>query len=113
MPDAEGDLTAEDAKLVTLARGARARIGADEGAALRDETGRTYASASVGLTSLRLTAVQAAVAQAAAAGARGIDAVAVVGRDSATDPKGLTAIRDLGGEGVRVIVIPDRPESQQ
>ena len=31
------DLDAEDVKLVTLARGARARIGAPQGAAVRDE----------------------------------------------------------------------------
>ena len=36
VPAAEGELTAEDAKLVTLARGARARVGAVEGAAVRD-----------------------------------------------------------------------------
>ena len=34
-------LEQEDAKLVTLARAARARIGAPGSAALRDETGRT------------------------------------------------------------------------
>ena len=49
MADTPGDLDAEDAKLVTLAKGARGRVSASEGAAVRDETGRTYASASVGL----------------------------------------------------------------
>jgi hypothetical protein len=107
MADNEGDLTAEDAKLVTLARGARARIGAEEGAALRDETGRTYASASVALPALRLTAIQAAVAQAAAAGARGIEAVAVVGPARTPDADSLAAIGDLGGDGVRIIATPD------
>ena len=34
------DLSAEDAKLVTLARGARGRIGVTQGAAVRDEMGR-------------------------------------------------------------------------
>ena len=42
------DLTAEDAKLVTLARATRARTGAAEGAAVRDLDGRTYAAATVG-----------------------------------------------------------------
>ncbi|MFD0819004.1 cytidine deaminase, partial [Micromonospora zhanjiangensis] len=33
---APAELSAEDAKLVTLARGARSRVGAVEGAAVRD-----------------------------------------------------------------------------
>ena len=37
-------LDAEDAKLVTLARGARARAGAAEGAAVRDDDGRLQRS---------------------------------------------------------------------
>ncbi len=49
MPD---ELDAEDAKLVTLARAARARIGAAEGAAVRDGDGRTYAGATVALPSI-------------------------------------------------------------
>ena len=67
-------LDAEDAKLVTLARGARARAGAAEGAAVRDEDGRTYAAATVGLPSLTLTALQAAVAAMWAAGAATVTA---------------------------------------
>jgi hypothetical protein len=43
--DAAGP-SAEDAKLVTLARATRARARADEGAAVRDLDGRTYAAAS-------------------------------------------------------------------
>ena len=35
-------LDPEDRKLLTLARSARARNGVPEGAAVRDETGRTY-----------------------------------------------------------------------
>ena len=63
-------LSEEDAKLLTLARGARGRAGAARGAAVRDETGRTYAAADVTLPSLSLTALQLAVAQAVAAGVR-------------------------------------------
>ena len=44
VPAAGGTLSAEDAKLVTLARGARARVGAIEGASVRDQDGRTYRS---------------------------------------------------------------------
>lgn len=73
------DLPPEDAKLVTLARSARARVGAAEGAAVRDEMGRTYVAATVELSSLRLSAVQAAVAAAVSSGSRTLEAVAVVG----------------------------------
>jgi hypothetical protein len=54
---ADGTLGAEDAKLVTLARGARARIAAADGAAVRDQDGRTYAAATVALPSLSLSAL--------------------------------------------------------
>ena len=77
--DAAGSLPPEDAKLVTLARSARARFGAAEGAAVRDETGRTYVAATVDLSSLQLSAVQAAVAAAVSSGSRTLEAVAVVG----------------------------------
>src|SRR5688572_6339426 len=77
--DAAGSLPAEDAKLVTLARSARARLGAAEGAAVRDEMGRTYVAATVDLSSLQLSAVQAAVAAAVSSGAQALEAVAVVG----------------------------------
>ena len=64
---------------MTLARGARGRAGAAEGAAVRDDDGRTYAAATVTLPSLRLTALQAAVAAAVSSGAQALEAVAVVG----------------------------------
>lgn len=105
MPDAPEvpvELDPEDAKLVTLARGARGRVGAATGAAVRDETGRTYAGADVRLPSLTISAVRLAVAQAAASGARGLEAVVVVGGDP--DRGDLDAARDLGGAGVPVIV---------
>ena len=43
------ELSAEDAKLVTLARSARARTAAAQGAAVRDTDGRTYVAATVAL----------------------------------------------------------------
>jgi len=92
-------LDAEDAKLVTLARGARGRAGAAEGAAVRDDDGRTYAAATVDLPSFRLTATQAAVATAVASGARALEAVAVVGSvgddPPALDPASAAAADDL------------------
>jgi hypothetical protein len=95
MPDG---LDPEDAKLVTLARGARGRVGAPTGAAVRDETGRTYSGADVSLPSLSLSALALAVAQAVAAGARGAEAAVVVGADP-TDAD-LAVLRDLAGTGV-------------
>lgn len=103
MPEAEADRTAgpaeldeEDAKLVTLARAARARIGAVEGAAVRDGDGRTYAGASVSLPSLTVTALQLSVAAAVAAGASRLEAAAVVTEASTLDGAGQAAVRDLG-----------------
>ena len=105
MSETADALSAEDAKLVMLARGARGRVGAAEGAAVRDETGRTYSGATVGLPSLELSALRLAVATAAASGARGIEAAVVVSRAAAPDPSDLDAVRDLGGPGVPVLVV--------
>ena len=60
-------LDPEDRKIVTLARSVRARNGVPEGAAVRDETGRTYAAGAVSLDSLKLSALRTAVAMAVAA----------------------------------------------
>lgn len=92
----------EDAKIVTLARSARARNGASEGAAVRDETGRTYVASTVDLPSLRLTALQTAVAMAVAGGARGLEAAAVVGKAEAVAEADREAVRDLGGAGTPI-----------
>ena len=99
MPD---DLGPEDAKLVTLARGARGRVGAASGAAVRDETGRTYSGADVSLPSLELSALALAVAQAVAAGARGAEAAVTVGNDPSPDD--VAAFRDLAGVGVAILL---------
>jgi hypothetical protein len=88
------DLDAEDAKLVTLARSARARTGAAQGAAVRDGDGRTYVAATVALPSLQLTALQVAVAMAVSSGAPGLEAAVVLGADPA-DPAGEAAVRDV------------------
>src|SRR5690606_25540457 len=99
MPEAKVEpvqLDEEDAKLVTLARAARARIGAVEGAAVRDSDGRTYAGASVSLPSLTVTALQLSVAAAVAAGASRLEAAAVVTEASVLDDAGQAAVRDLG-----------------
>lgn len=79
------DLSEEDAKLIALARQARGRIQAAEGAAVRDETGRSYSGATITLPSTELTALQLAVAQALAAGARDLEAAVVVTKQTAVD----------------------------
>jgi hypothetical protein len=89
-------LDAEDAKLVTLARGSRGRAGAAEGAAVRDDDGRTYAAATVDLPSLRLTALQAAVAAAVSSGAQALEAAAVVGAADELDAASAATAGDLG-----------------
>ena len=87
-------LAAEDAKLVTLARSARARTRATQGAAVRDGDGRTYVAATVSLPSLSLSALQVAVAMAVSSGAPGLEAAVVLG-DDPTDAAGEAAVRDL------------------
>ena len=59
-----GELSAEDGKLLVLARGAMGRTGGVAGAAIRDTDGRTYAAGTVDLNALSLSALQAAVAAA-------------------------------------------------
>jgi hypothetical protein len=100
-------LSAEDQKLVTLARSSRARVGALEGAAVRDQDGRTYAAASVALPSLAVTALQLAVASAAAAGASSLEAAVVVTEASTLDGAGHAAVRDLGAAAPIHVAAPD------
>ncbi|SCL42032.1 hypothetical protein GA0074692_6620 [Micromonospora pallida] len=101
------ELSAEDAKLVILARGARGRVGAVEGAAVRDQDGRTYAAASVSLPSLTLTALQLAVASAVAAGASRLEAAVVVTEASTLDAAGHAAVRDLATDAPIHLAAPD------
>ncbi|WP_019816362.1 hypothetical protein [Saccharomonospora saliphila] len=94
------ELDPEDEKIVVLARSTRARVGAAEGAAVRDTDGRTYAAASVALPSLSLTAVQAAVAAAVSSGAEGLEAAAVVTDEDIVHEASLLAVRDLASDAV-------------
>lgn len=89
------ELDPEDAKLVTLARAARARTGAAEGAAVRDPDGRTYVATTVTLPSFSLTALQAAVAVAASSGVTGLDAAALVTDAGTVDAASLAAVADF------------------
>jgi hypothetical protein len=96
----------EDLKIITLARSARARAEAAEGAAVRDDTGRTYAAAAVRLPSLRLSALQVAVAMAASSGATELEAAAVV-TEGEPDAAGIAAVRDIGAKAPILVAGPD------
>ena len=92
----------EDAKLLTLARGARARAhaphtGVAEGAAVRDTDGRTYAAATVENADPALTtsALRGAVVAAASSGARSFEAAAVVGGLLASEAD-VAVLREFG-----------------
>lgn len=101
------EIPAEDAKIITLARAARARTGAAEGAAVRDETGRTYSATSVDLPSLKLSALQVAVAMAVSSGATDLEAAALVTQAGTAQDSAVAAVRDLGGAAVVLVAAPD------
>ncbi|MGI8762349.1 MAG: cytidine deaminase [Jatrophihabitantaceae bacterium] len=99
-------LDPEDAKLLTLARSARARGGTAQGAAVRDADGRTYVACSVALPSLQLSALQLAVAMAVASGAAGLECALVFGDDPA-DPAGVLAVRDVAPQAHVLFALAD------
>jgi hypothetical protein len=92
----EPTLGPEDQKIITLARAARARVGSAEGAAVRDETGRTYAAATVALPSLHLSALTLAVAMAVSSGAGALEAAALVSDGPGPTPEDIGAVKDIG-----------------
>jgi hypothetical protein len=96
-------LSSEDSKLVVLARATRARTGAAQGAALRDLDGRTYAGATVDLPALQVSALGVCLAMAVSSGAKGAEAVVVLG-DGELYPNDLAALRDFAGIGVPAYV---------
>ncbi len=99
--------SAEDQKIIMLARATKARVAAPEGAAVRDETGRSYAAAAVALPSLRLSALRLAVAMAASSGATRLEAAAVVSDTGELDPADVAVVRDLGPTAVVYHAGPD------
>ena len=96
--------TIEDDKLVTLAKSVRSRIGAASGAAVREETGRTYANAEVSTEFLNLSAIELTVGQAIASGAEGIEAVVLCteGELSVADQKIIT---DFAGDSTPIYLV--------
>lgn len=100
----EQALDPEDRKILTLARSARARNAVPEGAAVRDETGRTYVAGSVALASLQLSALRTAVAMAVASGAKSLEAAAVVSEAEQVAAEDLATVRDLGGPATPVLL---------
>lgn len=97
------DLSIEDAKLATLARSARARVGAAEGAAVRDADGRSYTGVGVNQPSFQVSALQLAVASAVAAGATALEAGVVVTTESKVD---VTPVTDLTPDAPVFILAP-------
>jgi hypothetical protein len=93
----EAQFDEENAKLHTLAKAQRARNGAPEGAAVRDETGRTYVATTVDLPALRLTALQTAIAMAVVSGARSLEAAVLVTEEAEFRADDLAVVADLKG----------------
>lgn len=93
-------LSAEDNKLVVLARATRARTRAAEGAAVRDSDGRTYAAATVDLPSLQLSAVQVCIGMAVASGSRGLEALVLLSEAETLTEPDAAAVRDFAGDDV-------------
>ena len=105
---AAAGLDPEDAKLATLARSARARTRAAQGAAVRDTDGRTYVATTVQLPSLTLSALQLAVCMAVSSGALGLEAALVLGEATdQADEAGLAALRDVAPSASLLRADPD------
>ncbi|MET9329300.1 cytidine deaminase [Tsukamurella sp. NPDC003166] len=105
------DVSDEDRKLVTLARGAMGRAGAAHGAAVRDLDGRTYAGAPVALRSLALTGLQVAVATALSSGAEGFEAAVLVGAQGPDDP-GADALHEVS-PAAPILLFDERGEARR
>lgn len=103
----EDGLGPEDQKVITLARSARVRVGSAEGAAVRDETGRTYAAATVALPSLQLSALALAVAMAVSSGAGALEAAALVSAGPGPSADDIATVRDIGAKAVIIHAAPD------
>jgi hypothetical protein len=81
----------EDNKLATLASATLTRSGAQQAAALRDNTGRTYVAINVKSPSLNLDAFEAVLTVALASGITGVESVVACGEQ----PANIFAIKDF------------------
>ena len=97
----------EDAKLVTLATSTLARSGAQQAAALRDNTGRTYVAINVTSPSLNLDAFEAVLTVALASGITGIESVVAAG----SLPANTKAIKDFAPTATIFYIDLDGKES--
>jgi hypothetical protein len=108
-PGSPAQLSADDAKLVSLARGARVRAGAAEGAALLDDIGRSYAAGSVQLRGLVLSAVQAAVAAAVSSGSSTIESAVIVTEARQLSAGDAALLDELGASRVLIVDLDGHP----
>lgn len=102
----------EDTKLVTLARSAVPRSRAlREGAAVRDEIGRTYVAAAVDTEALSLTGLQLAVAMALSSGVSRLDRAVLVTADTGVrpTPEETALLAGVGDPAVSVLIVDDVP----
>ena len=99
-------INAEDRKLVILATNTLARSNADEAAALRDTTGRTYVAINVKSPSLNLDAFEAVLTVALASGITGIESVVATG----TQPSNVKAIKDFAPTATVFYIAADGQE---
>ncbi len=94
---ASAEPTADQAKLITLAQGAAARVSSPMGCAVLDDQGRSYTGATVQRGLLSLDAVELALGTAASAGADTLTDVVVLAR-LGTDQAEITHFIQLLGE---------------
>jgi hypothetical protein len=99
------DLSAEDNKLVVLARATRARTGAPETAAIRDLDGRTYAAAAVDMPSLQVSALGVCVAMAYSSGSRGLEAAVIMGAGTELSPYDAALLKEFESDDVVVHLV--------
>ena len=69
----------EDAKLETLARATQRRTNAQQAAALRDSTGRTYVAINISVPDFEVDAATAVFTVAMASQISGIEAIVIIG----------------------------------
>lgn len=90
----------ENEKLRTLAKSTAVRFERNQGAAVRDLTGRTYAATNVALPSLTLDALEATLAAAISSGATGIEAFAIWGEPASQ--RALAAMNEFAPQAEQV-----------